>query len=175
MHDPSVQEAAPARGTRRGRAIRFASFTVIALAGDQILKAAAVSLLGDGRAVPVLPFLNLRLGYNTGVSFGLFSETFRSTPLLLAAFGISVVLLLGWLGLCAKRPAETLGFALVAGGALGNIADRLRIGAVVDFVDLYYRDWHWPAFNLADVFIVCGVALLLAASMFGQKSSAPGA
>ncbi len=175
MHDPRVQDATPARGAWRGRAIRFASFTLIALACDQILKLAALSVLGDGRPLPVLPFLNLRLGYNTGVSFGLFSETFRGTPWLLAAFGIGVVLLLGWLGLRAIRPAERLGFALVAGGALGNIADRLRIGAVVDFVDLYYRNWHWPAFNLADVFIVCGVALLLAAPMFGRKSSVPGA
>ncbi len=169
MHDHGALEATPARNMWRGRTILFVSFTVVTLACDQVLKLAAVSLLSDGRAVPVVPMLSLRLGYNTGVSFGLFSETFRCSPLLLAAVGTIVVLVLCWMGLCAKRPAEGLGFALIVGGALGNIVDRLRLGAVVDFIDLNYANWHWPTFNLADVFIVCGVVLLFAAPIFGRE------
>lgn len=132
---------------------------------------AAVTLLAEGKPVTVVPFFNLRLGHNTGVSFGLFSETLRDTPLLVASFGVIVVLILGWMALRARRTIETAAFALVGGGALGNIADRVRIGAVVDYIDLYYGNWHWPTFNLADVFISFGVVVLLATSIFGKKTS----
>ena len=158
-------------GGRRARTALFIAVMAIALAADQIVKVGAVNLLAGGRSIAVTAFLDLRLGYNTGVSFGLFSETFRATPLLLASLAVVIVCILGWLALRSRRPIEIAGFGLVAGGALGNIIDRVRIGAVVDYIDLYYGNWHWPTFNFADVFIACGVALLLATSIFGKKTS----
>ena len=64
----------------------------------------------------------------------------------------------------ARHPLERAGFALVVGGALGNIIDRVRQGAVTDFLDFYWRDWHWPTFNVADIAITLGAVLILAAS-----------
>jgi len=65
----------------------------------------------------------------------------------------------------AQNALERAGFALVVGGALGNIIDRLRQGAVTDFLDFYWRDWHWPTFNVADICITLGAVLILFASL----------
>ena len=80
------------------------------------------------------------------------------TVLAVVVTGVLIVWLL------RLKPAEKLiaaGLALIIGGAIGNLSDRIRHGYVVDFIDVYYRDWHWPAFNLADSAITCGVILLL--------------
>jgi len=66
---------------------------------------------------------------------------------------------------------EACAIGLIIGGALGNVVDRLRQGAVTDWLDLHVADWHWPIFNLADVAIVCGVGLLLSASLLPQRSA----
>ena len=70
-------------------------------------------------------------------------------------------------------PTRTEAFAagLVVGGALGNVADRLRFGAVTDFLDLYVGAWHWPAFNLADVGVVCGAALLVVRPLLAGRAA----
>lgn len=130
---------------------------------DQISKAVALASLGPFRPVPVLPGFNLTLGFNTGASFGIFSGTMAEAPLLLAVLTGVLTLFLGWMGLRARHALEGAGFALIAGGAAGNILDRLRQGAVTDFLDFYWRDWHWPAFNGADIAIFLGAAAILAA------------
>ncbi|MGB3313385.1 MAG: signal peptidase II, partial [Albidovulum sp.] len=73
----------------------------------------------------------------------------------------------------AQHALERAGFALVVGGALGNIIDRLRQGAVTDFLDLYWRDWHWPTFNVADIAITLGAVLILAASLPFRRRKEP--
>ena len=73
----------------------------------------------------------------------------------------------------APRPFERAGLALVVGGALGNIIDRLRQGAVTDFLDLYWRDWHWPTFNVADIAITLGAVCILAASLPARRRKEP--
>ncbi len=114
--------------------------------------------------VEVLPVWNLRLGFNTGVTFGMFRESAAGAVWTLVLIKLGVVaFLLRWLWRGETRQ-EALALGLIIGGALGNVLDRVRIGAVVDFVDWHYAGWHWPTFNLADVAIVSGVALLLAAS-----------
>jgi len=75
-----------------------------------------------------------------------------------------VAFLVHWLRRSTMR-LECAALGLIIGGALGNIADRLRIGAVVDFIDAHYGGWHWPTFNMADVAIVCGVAALILVSL----------
>ena len=109
--------------------------------------------------------INLVLGFNTGVSFGLFGQ---APAWLLMAFTLAIVAgLLVWIHRSDSRlTASALG--LVVGGALGNLLDRLRQGAVADFLDFYIGSYHWPAFNLADVAIVCGVGLLLVESVLAR-------
>ena len=73
----------------------------------------------------------------------------------------------------ADHNVERAGYALVVGGASGNIIDRLRQGAVTDFIDLYWRDWHWPTFNVADIAITLGAVLILAASLPLRRRKEP--
>jgi signal peptidase II len=126
---------------------------VVAL--DQGTKALATSLVSRGDRVEVLPFLHLENVRNQGVAFGLGGDI---SAVFIAA---TVVLLVGFLAFLATRGRSGwlvwVPAALLLGGALGNLADRVREGAVTDFIDLPL----WPTFNLADVAIVVGVLLLL--------------
>ncbi|ATW05729.1 signal peptidase II [Sphingorhabdus sp. YGSMI21] len=125
------------------------------------------------RVIEIAPFLNLRLGYNTGVSFGMFQDIFSAYPLLLAGLSMAIVIgILIW-AVRATKFAETFALGLVAGGAIGNIVDRVRHGAVTDFLDIYVGTWHWPTFNLADVMIVSGVGLLLLSSLLPFRFAGP--
>ncbi|WP_299912826.1 signal peptidase II [uncultured Paracoccus sp.] len=134
---------------------------LLALALDQITKAAALVTLTQGVPLAILPGFNLSLGFNTGASFGMLSGMMRDTPLAMAALTGAITLGLAVLALRVRTPWEAAGFALVIGGSLGNVVDRLRRGAVTDFLDVYWRDWHWPAFNMADVAISIGAAMIV--------------
>ena len=125
------------------------------------------------RTVEVTPFFNLRLGYNPGISFGLFPAESDLLRMLLIGFALLVTLLVVWLGLRSRVWIERLGFALIAGGAVGNIVDRGSDGLVTDFLDFHAFGWHWPTFNLADVAITGGVLVLLAASFIGDRFAQP--
>jgi signal peptidase II len=142
-----------------------------ALAVDFVTKWLIVNIvMVPPRIIEIVPFFNLTLGFNTGISFGMFSDLFVERPLLLA--GIAVVIAAGlvfWAVRTAKR-IETFALGLIAGGAVGNVVDRVRHGAVTDFLDFHVRDWHWPAFNMADVMITLGVLLLISASFSLSRS-----
>jgi signal peptidase II len=130
-----------------------ASGVVVAI--DQGSKALATSLVDRGDRVEILPFLHIENVRNQGVAFGLGGDI--SSVLI----GVAIVALLGLLVFLAARGRGGvmvwLPAALLIGGALGNLADRVRDGAVTDFIDLPL----WPTFNLADIAIVVGVILLL--------------
>lgn len=115
--------------------------------------------------VPVTPFFNLTLGYNPGISFGLFRDILKEWPNLLAFAKVGVVAGLFWWASTLRSKLEAGAVGLIAGGAAGNIVDRMRQGAVTDFLDFHVSGWHWPTFNLADVAIVLGATLLVAASV----------
>ena len=128
---------------------------------DQLVKWWIIGWLAEPPGfVEVLPFFNLVMVWNRGVSFGLLSDA-DLAPYLMAGLGGLVVIGLGiWLARVAERLlASSIG--LIIGGALGNIVDRLRLGAVADFVDLHAGGYHWPAFNVADAAITVGVAVML--------------
>ena len=134
-------------------------FCVMAALGlDQGSKALALNTPELGRGVEVLPFLNLVLVRNDGVSFGLLGGVVPWWGLALLA-AVIVVWLLNWLWRVQdKLTGAAIG--LIIGGALGNVLDRVRYQAVTDFLDFHFRTYHWPSFNLADAAIFCGVALL---------------
>lgn len=141
---------------------------VATLALDQATKGLALVSMEVGQRFPVAQVLNLQLGFNEGVSFGLLADWFAGRPSapIILALGI-IAALAFWLSRTGDL-RESLGLGAVIGGALGNVADRMRLGAVVDFLDFHLVGYHWPAFNLADVAIVVGVGLLLL-SGFGRK------
>lgn len=110
--------------------------------------------------IPLTSFFNLVLGFNTGVSFGMLQDAGLS-PIVLSVISLGAALgLLVWLSRVQDMLTAT-GFGLLAGGALGNGFDRLVYGAVTDFLDFHVAGWHWPAFNVADIGVVCGAALLI--------------
>lgn len=138
-----------------------------ALAIDQASKVWALATLWPpySEGIALLPVLNLQLGFNTGVTFGMFRDTGAEAVWLLILITVAIAaFLLGWLWRTRLRH-EAAGLGLVVGGALGNLLDRVRLGAVVDFIDAHYAGWHWPTFNLADVAIVCGAILLITAGL----------
>jgi len=143
------------------------ALTGASVAADQASKQA----IRDGLApnvdsMPLTSFLNIVYLENRGVSFGLFADWLGDSAVAFgAASGLVGFALLLW-AIRARHPFETAGFALIAGGAFGNAIDRLRLGAVTDFIDLYVAGWHWPAFNLADVAIAAGVGILLFGGFF---------
>ncbi len=118
------------------------------------------------RIIPLTPFFNLVMGWNRGVSFGLFDGDSAINVWILPLVALAIVVaLVVWL---RRVQGVWLAFAigLVIGGALGNVVDRLRFGAVADFLDFHVAGYHWPAFNLADTGITVGVAMLVLDSLF---------
>lgn len=140
--------------------------TSAVLAGDYVTKLFMEAyLIGVGHKVPVTSFFDLTLGYNRGISFGLFSSNSDFAPYILATIALLVACgLTVWLWR-NESPVQKFGLAATVGGAIGNAIDRLQDGAVTDFLDFYVGAYHWPAFNLADVAIACGVGALLIGSM----------
>lgn len=130
---------------------------------DQATKLAAEAWLVPYRPLDLLPFINLTLAYNPGAAFSLLADQPGWQRWFFSALALAVSgYIVWWLRtLAAAERMQGLALGLVLGGALGNLADRLRLGMVVDFVDLHYAGWHWPAFNVADAGITVGVALLL--------------
>ncbi len=143
----------------------------IALALDQLTKAAAMAnAVALTAGLPILPSFNLVLVRNDGASFGLLGGL---PPWLLVTLALAICVWLLATMLRATDRIEAAGCGLIIGGALGNMIDRMRHGAVTDFLDFYAGAWHWPAFNLADTFIFCGVAALLLGSGKGSRRRAP--
>lgn len=118
---------------------------------------------------PLLPFLNLTMVWNRGITFGLLSSDSAWSAVLLAGVALAVVVALAvWLWQ-AERMAVALALGAVAGGAVGNVIDRIRFGAVVDFIHAHAWGWSWYVFNVADAAIVAGVVGLLYDSFVLEK------
>lgn len=139
---------------------------------DFATKAWVLSAFRLGESVEVLPFFNLVLVFNAGAAFSFLADAggWQKWFFVVLALGISA-----WIVVMLRRHAaerlQSVAFALVLGGALGNVIDRLRFGAVVDFVDIHAAGWHWPAFNVADSAISIGVALLVWHALFQRETT----
>lgn len=145
------------------------------IVADQISKAVVMSVMEQHPfGIPILPVFSLVEAWNPGISFSMLRG---AGPAVLSSIAILVSLgLIYWLTRVENRLAA-IGIGLIAGGALGNVIDRLRFGAVFDFLDFFIktgsgREWHWPAFNLADSAISIGVALLLFDGLFHRVDRA---
>jgi signal peptidase II len=137
---------------------------------DQLTKAIVLGLFEAGQGIAVTPFFNLVLVWNRGVSFGMFNSGGAFAPWLLSGLALAVVVGLGaWLRSTDQR-LTSFGLGLVIGGALGNVVDRVRFGAVVDFLDFHLAGYHWPAFNVADAGICVGAALMVADGLLTRQS-----
>jgi signal peptidase II len=144
--------------------------SVLLLAGaivvlDQITKALALERLALGVPVPIVEgLLSLTLVLNPGLAFGLLGGVPSGWRWIVAALSLVALAVLARVALRVLPDggwAGRLAIGLIFGGAVGNLIDRARFGAVVDFVDVHWRGWHWPAFNVADAAITVGAALML--------------
>lgn len=140
------------------------SIVVLVAAVDQYTKHLAVAHIPQHATVNIIPnFFNLTLVYNPGVAFGMFSDLSEgSRSLVLGAIILCSLVLVIFLFFDYYHDLVAQGaLALILGGAIGNIIDRFLIGKVVDFLDFFYGTYHWPAFNIADMAICIGVALII--------------
>ena len=144
-------------------AFSLIGLAVVLLIVDLLTKELAVRNMAFGEAIGLTSFLRFVHIHNSGAAFGMLANQGQWAQWFLILTGLLVCVWIVW-RLCHPRRGEELfeaGLALVLGGALGNLTDRLRFGYVVDFIDFHYRGWHWPAFNLADSVITLGVIVLL--------------
>lgn len=141
---------------------RFLWITLAVCIADQVTKYFALLHLRNAE-IPLLPFLKLSLAFNTGAAFSFLSGAggWQNLFFVGVAFVISVVILFMIRRLGANDTQVAVALTLVLGGAAGNVIDRIRFGYVVDFIDIYYRVWHWPTFNVADSAITIGAILLV--------------
>jgi len=139
---------------------------------DQLSKLWVVSLLKLGQSIELTSFFNLVFVFNTGAAFSFLSDAggWQRWFFIVLALAVS-----GWLTLLIRQHQSErllpLAAALILGGALGNVIDRIRFGAVVDFLDVHAAGWHWPAFNVADSAISVGVVLLVVQQMFYTRGA----
>ena len=154
--------------------LRYLAIALIVLLLDQLSKWSALTHLQVGVPEPVLPFLNWLLLFNPGAAFSFLAQGSGWQRWFFTVLGLGAATYIIYL-LYKSQNEKILCFALslILGGALGNVLDRLMLGAVVDFIDVYYANWHWPAFNIADSAICVGAALIIWGEIrksFGKSS-----
>ncbi len=140
---------------------------------DQLSKWLAQHYLQLHQPVPVTPMFNLTLMYNTGAAFSFLSDAggWQRWFFTALAMVVSIVLIVWLRRLPSGERGQALGLSLIIGGAIGNLIDRLLLGHVVDFIQVYYDVYYWPAFNLADSAITVGAVLLIALSFRGERTN----
>lgn len=162
--------------TTQPNALPWLRLSAVFIILDQLSKWWALAALQPaGVSHPVIPgLLNWTLTFNPGAAFSFLGQAggWQRWFFVALAIVISVVLVV-WLARTSRRDWRTaLPLALIIGGAIGNLIDRLRASAVTDFIDVYFRDWHYPIFNVADCGVTVGAVMLVAFGLFAGK--APG-
>jgi signal peptidase II len=147
--------------------LKWLWLSLLAIVFDQVSKLAVDNAMQLYESIPVLPFFNLTYVHNTGAAFSFLSEAGGWQRWFFALLALTISLVLGvWLARLQKHETFlAIALSLVLGGAIGNLIDRLAYGYVIDFLDVYYKAWHWPAFNIADSAITLGVALMFLESL----------
>lgn len=145
---------------------------IICIMADQLNKYYMLEIydIDELKKVTVTSFFNYVMVWNRGISFGMFQDHGKSNYIFLVVSS-SIILLLSYLMHKSRVKIESIGLGIIIGGAIGNIIDRIRFGAVADFFDFHYNGYHWPAFNIADSCIFCGAALLIFYSLFLEEKS----
>ena len=165
--------SAPALGSPL---VRYGLVTLVVVL-DQITKVAIDGSLALYERIPVTSFFNITKAYNTGAAFSFLSEAggWQRWFFTVVSSVVSIVLFV-WL----RRMPRTdrwlgIGIALILGGALGNLIDRVIYGHVVDFVQVYWGEWYFPSFNVADAAITCGAAILIVLTLFEKPEESAAA
>ena len=156
--------------------LRLLWLSLLVIVLDQASKWAIMANFREYEVMTVLPVFNLTLVYNTGAAFSFLADAggWQRWFFVSVAVVLSIVMTVWLRQLPAHERLAGYGLALVIGGAIGNLIDRLWLGKVVDFLQWHWRDWYYPSFNLADSAITVGVVLLLLQGLFGHKGADDG-
>ncbi len=157
--------------TVKNRAWGWFLLSGLLLALDQASKWWVVKHIAFGEFMNLIPSMSLTLTYNTGVAFSLFSQQAALGRILLITFVSFISLVVAiWLAQTPRHEKwNKAALALILGGALGNLVDRIVYGHVIDFIDFYYKQWHWYTFNLADCFITIGALMTIKSLIFSKE------
>lgn len=150
----------------RKKMVYFILLNIFAL--DQLTKLWVLNTLSSPYHIPVFPGFNLILTYNTGVSFSMLSG---NNPYLLILFSLIVCCILTYWLIHETNRWVKISIAMIIGGALGNVVDRILYGGVIDFLDFYIGPYHWPAFNLADTAICLGTLIIIGHSFLIKQET----
>ncbi len=161
--------------TTNARGLRWLAVSAAVVVADYATKAAMVGAFHPGEERPYTSFFSLILTFNSGAAFSLFADADGWQRWFFAAVAVAAAALITWLLKRGGSAMYCLGLALILGGALGNLWDRLTIGRVVDFLLFHYERWSWPAFNVADSAISIGAALLIIDSFRQRRTCRSGA
>ena len=156
--------------------VRWYLLAAAVVVADQLTKWLVLRAFWPGEAREIAPFFNMVLVYNKGAAFSFLAGAGGWQTPVLVAFALIAAIVVGVL--IWRHAAQRLfcaGLALILGGAVGNVIDRLRFGEVVDFLDFHAFGWHWPAFNVADSGITVGAVLLIVESFLGDEKKRAGA
>ena len=155
--------------------LKWLVLSLLAVVLDQVSKWVVDSSMQLYQSIPLVPYFNLTYVRNTGAAFSFLSEAGGWQRWFFAGLAIVISIVIAvWLARLKQHEALlAVALSLVLGGAIGNLIDRLAYGYVIDFLDVYYQTWHWPAFNVADSAITLGVVLMLLESfgLVGSKQS----
>ena len=155
------------------RAWRWFALALGVVLADQVTKALVLARFSLGERVELTGFFNMVLVYNKGAAFSFLSDAGGWQTPALVVFAVVAIGVVGTF--IVRSPGRLMlctGLALILGGALGNLIDRVRFGQVVDFLDFHAAGWHWPAFNVADSAITVGAALLILEGFVNREGRA---
>lgn len=153
--------------------LKWLWLSLVVLVVDQLTKVVIDVSMSLYESIPIMPYFNLTYARNTGAAFSFLADAGGWQRWLFAglAVGMSAFMAVWLIKLEKHEKLMAVALSLVLGGAIGNLIDRVAYGYVIDFLDVYYGDWHWPAFNIADSAICVGVGLMLLESLgVGQKA-----
>ena len=173
----AADQGSPTTASAGGKYLWVAIVALSIVLLDQVTKLWVAASMRLHQSTPVVDgFFNLTYVRNTGAAFSMFADHaagFR-VPFFVVASLVAVVVILSFVRhVPASQKLALAGCAFVLGGAVGNLIDRIAYGEVIDFLDVYWRDWHWPAFNVADSFITVGVVVLLLRGVLVREDAEP--
>jgi len=153
--------------------LKWLWLSALVLVLDQASKLAVDATMQLYESIPLLPYFNLTYARNTGAAFSLLAQAGGWQRWLFAglALGISSVIMVWLKRLQRHETLMAVSLSLILGGAIGNLIDRVAYGYVIDFLHVYYQNWHWPAFNVADSAICIGVGLMLLENLTGKTAT----
>jgi len=151
--------------------LKWLWLSALVIVFDQVTKYMVTDSLQLFQSIPIMPSLNLVLVHNSGAAFSFLSDAggWQRWFFAVIAMVVSVVIVVWLKRLKSSERRLAVALSLVLGGAVGNVWDRIVHGYVIDFIDVYYGGWHWPAFNVADSAICVGAALLIIDALFNRN------